>query len=82
MAMEVKVCMGTNCAMMGNLNLYENLKDLEEMYPGKIEVESVKCLEACKGEDGSTPAISIDGEVKHSNKSEKIISEIIEVISK
>ena len=75
----VKVCMGTHCTMMGNLNLYSDLEELQYNFPDNIILETVKCLGACKG--GNTPVVEIDGKIKTSAKSEEIISEILEVIN-
>ena len=47
MSVKIKICMGTHCTMMGNLNLQEDLENLQVQYPGKIEVEAVKCLKFC-----------------------------------
>ena len=80
MSVNVKVCMGTHCTMLGNLNLYEDLEDLSKEYPGKINLETVKCLKVC--DNGDAPVVSINGEMRKSAKAEKIISEIIGVIEK
>lgn len=78
MLAKVKICMGTHCTMMGNLNLQESLEDLQQEYPGKIEVEAVKCLKYC--EDNKAPVVEINGKIITNASTEKIISEIIEVV--
>ncbi len=78
MTVKVKVCMGTHCTMLGNLNLHDNIEELQKKYPGEIDLENVKCLKAC--ERGGAPVVSINGEIREKAKSEEIISEILEVM--
>ncbi|HAE91927.1 NAD(P)H-dependent oxidoreductase subunit E [Tissierella praeacuta] len=78
MLAKVKICMGTHCTMMGNLNLQENLEDLQLEYPGKIEIEAVKCLKFC--EDNKAPVVELNGKIITNASAEKIISEILEVV--
>lgn len=78
MTVKVKVCMGTHCTMMGNLNLQENLEDLQLEYPGQIEIESVKCLKFC--ENNKAPVVELNGTIITNASAEKVISEILEVI--
>lgn len=80
MTADVKLCMGTHCAMMGNLNLYDVLEELVEKYPEDIKLEVVKCLNCCS--DGKAPIVMIDNKIKYNARSEKIVSEILEVIGK
>lgn len=78
MLVKIKVCMGTHCTMMGNLNLQENLESLQIEYPGKIEIEAVKCLKYC--EENGAPVVDINGELIKNATPEIVISKIIEVI--
>lgn len=78
MKVLVNVCMGTTCSMMGNLNLFEDLEELKEDYPESLEVNVVKCLDSCK--EGKAPVVSINGEIRPSDRSDQIISEILGVI--
>jgi NADH:ubiquinone oxidoreductase subunit E len=78
MLVRIKVCMGTHCTMMGNLNLQENLESLQIEYPGKIEIEAVKCLKYC--EENGAPVVDINGELIKNATPEIVISKIIEVI--
>lgn len=82
MDVEVKVCMGTECSMMGNLNLYEDLEELKENYPDQIKLETVMCLKSCKSETETAPVVSINGKIRSSSRIDQVISEIIEVIEK
>lgn len=78
MLVKIKVCMGTHCTMMGNLNLQENLESLQIEYPGKIEIEAVKCLKYC--EENGAPVVDINGELIKNATPEIVISKIIEVM--
>lgn len=80
MVVDVKVCMGTECSMMGNLNLYESLEELKENYPNKIKLESVVCLKTCKLEEKIAPVVSINDEIRSSRRIDQVISEIINLI--
>lgn len=80
MKVLVEVCMGTSCSMMGNLNLYEDLEELQEEYPDELDVKIVRCLNSCK--EDKTPVVSINGKIKPSDRSDQVISEILEVIGK
>lgn len=79
MAVKVKICMGTHCTMMGNLNLQESLEDLQLEYPEQIEIEAIKCLKFCK--DNKAPVVELNGKIITNASVEKIISEIIETVS-
>lgn len=78
MAVKVKICMGTHCTMMGNLNLQENLEHLQLEYPGQIEIEAVKCLKFC--ENDNAPVVELNGITITNASAEKVISEILEVV--
>lgn len=78
MTVKIKICMGTHCTMMGNLNLQENLEDLQLEYPDQIEIESVKCLKFC--EDNKAPVVELNGKIIKNASAEKVISEILEVV--
>lgn len=78
MPVKVKICMGTHCTMMGNLNLQHNLENLQLEYPGLIEIDSVRCLKFC--ENSKAPVVELNGKIITNASAEKVISEILEVI--
>lgn len=78
MSAKVKVCMGTHCTMMGNLNLQESLEELQLEYPEQIEIEAIKCLNFCKND--KAPVVELNGEIITNASSEKIISEILQLV--
>lgn len=75
---KIEVCMGTHCSMMGSLNLYEDLEEVQEDHPDQIELEMVKCLKVC--ESGKAPVIKLNDKIMTSVKSEEVVSEILELI--
>lgn len=77
---KVRVCMGTHCSMMGNLNLFENLEEIQQEFPEELELEMVKCLKLC--DTNKTPIIYINDKLITSAKSEEVIAEILEMIKK
>lgn len=78
MKANIKICMGTHCTMLGNLNLYHEVEELQEQYPELIEFEPVKCLKCCQ--EGKAPVVIINDKLITNAKVEKIVSEILEVI--
>lgn len=77
---EVKVCLGTHCSMMGGLSLFETLQELQQDYPNQIDVEGVKCLGDCSTH--KAPVVSINDKVVTAAQSEKVMSEIMKLIEK
>ncbi|WMM23980.1 NAD(P)H-dependent oxidoreductase subunit E [Tissierella sp. MB52-C2] len=78
MEVKVKICMGTHCTMMGNLNLEENLERLQLEYPDQIEIEAVKCLKYC--ENNKAPVVELNGKIITNASAEIVMSEILEVV--
>ncbi len=76
---KVEVCMGTHCSMMGGLNLYEDIENIQKQYPEKINLTMEKCFKVCD-EGKKTPVLRINDELRVSAKSEEIISELLELI--
>lgn len=79
MLAKIKICMGTHCAMMGNLNLLEAIEELQEKHPTQIEVEVVRCLKYC--ENNNAPVVELNNRTITNASSEKVISEILEVVN-
>lgn len=70
--MKVKVCMGSNCTLLGSMNILDQIEDLKEIIAEdldntyndeEIEIESIKCLGYCKGTDERvSPVVVVDDE--------------------
>ena len=52
--MKVKVCMGSNCTLLGAMDLLDQIEDLKKLtseddnYSDDFDIEVVKCLGFCK----------------------------------
>ncbi|NLI28799.1 MAG: hypothetical protein GX423_01845 [Nitrospiraceae bacterium] len=58
--MEIKVCVGTTCHLLGATELVEALKDLPPEIARKINLGYSVCFESCQG-TMRPPIISING---------------------
>lgn len=70
--MKIKVCMGSNCTLLGAMNLFDQIEDLKDILDGndekyhdeKLEVEPVNCMGYCKkmGTDVA-PVVALDDDI-------------------
>jgi NADH:ubiquinone oxidoreductase subunit E len=75
---KVSICVGTRCTMMGALDIYESVTEMQEEYQGqRIEVELVKCFGVCKSHDA--PVVLVGDRRITSATSEKVMETIMEV---
>ena len=75
---EVKVCLGTTCFVMGGSNLQE-LKDIiPEKYGDKVEISAANCLGLCSinWEYSKAPYVKVNEEVVTDATVEKVLEEI------
>lgn len=70
--MKVKVCMGSNCTLLGAMNLLDQIEGLKDIFDNdndkyndeELEIEPVTCLGYCKTMDKNiAPVVVIDDEV-------------------
>lgn len=64
--MNVKVCVGARCTMMGANGILDGIEDLERDYfsEGGLEIEPINCMNACKGEHTSNaPVVVVDDQI-------------------
>lgn len=69
--MKVKVCMGSNCTLLGAMNLLDQIESLRELIEEnkeykdeELEIESIKCLGYCKETDEDiAPVVIVDEDV-------------------
>lgn len=69
--MKVKVCVGSNCTLLGSMSILDQLEDLRDIidedkdnyHNEELEVEAIKCIGYCK-EKGEkvAPIVVIDDE--------------------
>jgi len=69
--MKVKICMGSNCVLLGAMNILDQVEDLKNLIiqddnynDDEFDIEVVKCLGYCKSDkDNISPVVVIDDEV-------------------
>ncbi|MEN6356710.1 MAG: NAD(P)H-dependent oxidoreductase subunit E [Armatimonadota bacterium] len=61
---KVKICAGTTCYLMGGMYLQSLEDHLEPDIKCLVEIEGMRCLGLCKGENyGKAPFVMINEEV-------------------
>jgi len=87
--MKVKVCMGSNCTLLGAMNILDQLEDLknfmsqDENYNDEFDIDVVKCLGYCKNaKDNISPVVVIDDEVLFNATGQIVMEKIINKMKK
>ena len=77
---DVKVCLGTTCFVMGASNLQELMDSVPKKYGDKVEVTGVPCLGLCSidWKFSKAPYVKVDDDVIK----EATIDKVFEVIDK
>ncbi len=80
---QVKVCLGTTCFVMGSSNLQELTELVAKKYGDKAEVIGSPCLGFCSvnWEYSKAPYVKVDDEVISEATVEKVMAEIDRRIS-
>ena len=75
---EVKVCLGTTCFVMGGSNLQELNDIIPRKYGDKVELNASNCLGLCSinWEYSKAPYVKVNEEVVSEATVEKVIAEI------
>ena len=75
---EVKVCLGTTCFVMGGSNLQELNDIIPEKYGEKVELSAANCLGLCSinWEYSKAPYVKVNEEVVSEATVEKVLEEI------
>ncbi len=61
--LEVKICTGTACYVMGGSDLFFIEEKLSDEERKKVKVEFVPCLGYCKSGKGKPPFVLVNGKV-------------------
>jgi len=87
--MKVKVCMGSNCTLLGAMNILDQLEDLknfmsqDENYNDEFDIDVVKCLGYCKNaKDNISPVVVIDDEVVYNATGQIVMEKIMNKLRK
>jgi len=75
---NVKVCLGTTCFVMGSSNLQELIEMVPAKYGEAVEVLGVPCLGLCSidWEYSRAPYVKVDNDVVYEATVEKVLSAI------
>ena len=75
---NVKVCLGTTCFVMGSSNLQELIETVPAKYGEAVDVTGVPCLGLCSidWEYSRAPYVKVDEDVVYEATVEKVLSAI------
>lgn len=75
---EVKVCLGTTCFVMGGSNLQDLNEIIPQKYGDKVELSAANCLGLCSinWEYSKAPYVKVNDEVVSEATVEKVLEEI------
>ena len=84
--MKIKVCMGSNCTLLGAMNLLDQIEDLKKFTnendtynDGEFDIDAVKCLGYCKkSKDNISPVVVIDDEIVFNATGQIVMEKIME----
>ena len=81
---EVKVCLGTTCFVMGGSNLQELNDIIPQKYGDKVELSAANCLGLCSinWEYSKAPYVKVNEEVVSEATAEKVLEEIERQLAK
>jgi NADH:ubiquinone oxidoreductase subunit E len=73
---EVKVCLGTTCFVMGSSNLQELMEIVPKRFGDKVEVTGSPCLGLCSinWEYSKAPYVKVDNEIIKEATVEKVLA--------
>lgn len=88
--MKVKVCMGSNCTLLGAMNILDQVEDLKDLISenedyrdDELDIDVVKCLGYCKGESRNiSPVVVVDDEVICNATSQIVMEKIMKKLRK
>lgn len=81
---NVKVCLGTTCFVMGSSNLQELLELVPKKYGEKVDVAGSPCLGLCSidWEFSKAPYVKVNDEVVKEATVEKVLAAIDKELAK
>lgn len=89
--MKVKVCVGSNCTLLGSMGILDQIDDLRDIIREdtdsynheELEVEVIKCMGYCKTTDKDvSPVVVIDDETIYNATGQAVMEKIITKIRK
>ena len=81
---DVKVCLGTTCFVMGSSNLQSLTEIALKKYGDKVEVSGSPCLGVCSTnwEFSKAPYVKVNAEIIQEATVEKVLAEIERQLAK
>ncbi|MBE7706614.1 MAG: hypothetical protein E7Z91_05175 [Cyanobacteria bacterium SIG30] len=81
---EVKVCLGTTCFVLGTSNLQKLSELIPQKYGDEVTVSGSPCLGVCstKWESSKAPYVKVNNELVQEATVEKVIEEIEKQLAK
>lgn len=85
--MRVKVCVGSNCTLMGSMGILDQIDDLKDIISEdmdsykdeELEVEAIKCLGFCKETNEKVaPVVVIDDQPMFNATSQTVMEKIVQ----
>ncbi|MDR2192719.1 MAG: NAD(P)H-dependent oxidoreductase subunit E [Endomicrobium sp.] len=75
---EVKICLGTSCYIMGSSYLQELADIMPSKFSGRVNIIGHNCLGQCmsQGEKSNPPYVQIDDEILDGATIEKVLEYI------
>ena len=75
---DVKVCLGTTCFVMGAANLQELIETVPQKFGDMVEVSGVPCLGLCSidWEYSRAPYVKVDDDIVFEATVEKVLSAV------
>lgn len=79
---DVKVCVGSRCTMMGAMNILDHVENIKDEYTDfDIKIHTVKCLGECKqSEKNIAPVVIINDEKIYNATSAKVMERMMDVM--
>lgn len=75
---ELKICSGTSCHLMGSFDLHQAIESIPEQYKENLEVSVISCLGKC----GEGPNVSLDGTIYTQVTPEQLKNMVIKALKK
>ena len=75
---DVKVCLGTTCFVMGGSNLQELNEIIPRKYGSEVEITGANCLGLCSinWEYSKAPYVKVNDEIVAEATVEKVLTEV------
>lgn len=78
--LNIDICCGTRCTMMGAIDLLEKAESFKSVFPDdNISIRAIPCTQECKGQKVA-PIIIIDNQKITNTTPQKLMEKMMEVL--